>query len=493
MFEWLKHFIIGFFMTSVTLIKGDTFQSGEVDYRDALPVNMYGVIHQVLGAAGYMYQLAGLTEFAIGQGIDRGGVWCSAEGFEGHYRVSGSSFIVIDELGNSTILGSVGGSEQCPMTFSFNNVILVADKKLYYYNPTDGFRQIESKTGSIVGDPIDCLFIANFIMLTDGTRIYHSQISTDLTPENEELFPFENEAVAEFEPDVTYGIEKNEDNELVVFGQFSTEHFIFNGAEFGFAFTPLDRKASKLGVSGTKSMDELEGVWYTVGRREESAPSCYIYVGGSGQRIASREIEQVLKKYTDNELSTTTVDCMTIDKINLVFYHFPNETYLFNQTLSESLGADSAWSIVKTGVQADNYRARNFVRDPRIGKWLVGDKSNTNIGIFDENIATQYEEIAEWILFTPFLKLESMSIDKIEIETIPGIVNDIEDATVFVSRTDDGRTNGKEWSKLYGDQWDYTERFYIRRFGYVRNWVGLKFRGASRNRMAFGLLNVEAS
>ena len=240
-------------------------------------------------------------------------------------------------------------------------------------------------------------------------------------------------------------------------------------------------------------MDELESVWYTVGRREESAPSCYAYMGGTGNRIASREIEQVLKEYTDDELSTTTVDCIVIDKIKLVFYHFPRSTYLFNATIAETQGLDGAWSIIKSGVKNDNYRARNFVRDPRIGKWIAGDKSRSNIGIFDETVSTQYGDIAEWMLFTPFLKAESLSIDKIEIETIPGIVGDIQDATVFISRTGNGRAYGQEWTQLYGDKWDYDQRFYVRRLGYVRNWVGFKLRGASRNRMAFGLMDLGAS
>jgi len=472
-------------MVAVTLIKGDKFDPSQVDYRDALAVNMYGVPDNVLNSAGYMYQMPGLTLHATGSGIDRGGIWCSAEGLEGHYRVSGTDLIVIDEYGLITVLGTVPGTGQCPMTFSFNNVILVAEKKLYYYNPTDGFRQITD--GGNVGNPIDVIFVANFIVLTDGSRIYHSQIL------NEESFPIENEAVAEFEPDSTKALKKNEDNELVAFGQFSTEHFIFNAAPTGFAFQPLDRKASKLGVSGVKSMDELESVWYTVGRREESAPSCYAYMGGTGKRIASREIEQVLKEYTDDELSTTTVECIVIDKIKLVFYHFPRSTYLYNATIAETQGLDNAWSIVKTGTRDDNYRARNFVRDPRIGKWIAGDKGRSNIGIFDESVSTQYGDIAEWLLFTPFLKAEALSIDKIEIETIPGIVGDIQDATVFISRTGNGRTYGQEWTQLYGDRWEYDQRFYVRRLGYVRNWVGFKFRGASRNRMAFGLMDLGAS
>ncbi|MEH6451187.1 MAG: packaged DNA stabilization protein [Oleispira sp.] len=472
-------------MPAVNLIKGDSLDASGVDYRDSIPVNMYGVLRNTLGSAGYMYQMPGLASFGEASGIDRGGLWVSTPSFEGHYRVSGNDLVSIGAGGSKTVLGTVPGNEQVPMDFTFNNVILVADKKLYYYNPTDGFRQITD--GGNVVNPISVVFVAQFVVLTDGERIYHSQIL------NEENFPLENEAVAEFSPDKTLSLKKNDDNELVVFGEFSIEHFVFNGAPSGFAFTPLDRKASKLGVSGTLSLDELEAKWYLVGRREETAPSCYMYSSGTGKKIASREIEQVLEGYTDDQLSTTTIDGITLDKVGLVFYHFPNETYLFNVTLAESQGVDNAWSLVKTGVNNTNYRARSFVRDPRIGEWIIGDKTDSSLGIFDKTVSTQYDEIAEWLLFTPFLNLETLSIDQLEIETIPGIVHDIEDATVFVSRTENGRTYGQEWTQLYGDQWQYSQRFYIRRFGYVRHWMGFKFRGASRNRMAFGLLNVEVS
>ncbi len=491
-------------MPAISLIRGSGMDQDGVDYRDKIPVNMYGVLRPELGSIGYLYQMPGLTSYTSGEGLDRGGMWVSTPSFEGHYRVSGNSFIVIDGNGAITVLGTVPGLEQVPMDFTFNNVIMVADKKLFYYNPTDGFREILSGIfeeiindipvliNSQVGNPISITFVAQFVVLTDGERIYHSQIL------NEEIFPAglvppANEAVAEFSPDKTLALKKNEDNELVVFGEFSIEHFVFNAAPEGFAFTPLDRKATKQGISGVLSVDELEAKWYIVGRREETAPSCYAYSAGTAQKIASREIEKVLEGFTDDELATTTIDGITLDKVALVFYHFPGVTYLFNATLAESQGVDNAWSLVKTGKADADYRARNFVRDPRIGEWIVGDKTDSNIGIFDKKVATQYDEIAEWLLFTPFLKLESLSIDQLEIETIPGIVNSVEDATVFVSRSENGRTYGQEWTQLYGDRWDYNRRFYIRRFGYVRDWMGFKFRGASRNRMAFGLLNIEAS
>lgn len=46
----------------VTLIKGDK-KDENTDYRDALPVNVSGVMRPILGAKGYMLQQPGITEY----------------------------------------------------------------------------------------------------------------------------------------------------------------------------------------------------------------------------------------------------------------------------------------------------------------------------------------------------------------------------------------------------------------------------------------------
>ena len=55
---------------SVTLIKGDSTDSN-TDYRDALPVNITGVVRPILGAQGYMLSHSGLSLHGTGIGTDR--------------------------------------------------------------------------------------------------------------------------------------------------------------------------------------------------------------------------------------------------------------------------------------------------------------------------------------------------------------------------------------------------------------------------------------
>jgi hypothetical protein len=154
------------------------------------------------------------------------------------------------------------------------------------------------------------------------------------------------------------------------------------------------------------------------------------------------------------------------------------------------MGVDNAWSVLKTDVAGDaEYRAINGIFDARKSQWLYGDKLNSNIGFLDNSVFTHYGETVEWLLYTAFMNLEGGSIDEIEIETIPGNTT-FDDATVAFSMTVDGQTYSKEWWAMYGEPLEYGKRFFIRRLGYVRDWTGFKFRGATKSRMSFAMCKV---
>jgi len=482
-------------MAAVTLIQGDKMDAGKVDYRDALAVNMYAIPKPILGAQGYMQQIQGLTSFGTSSDVSNGGIWCSAQGFEGHYRVQGVDFVSVSSTGEVTVLGNVGGVGQAELWFSFDNIAIVRGLGLYYYNPTDGFRQITDNPaiGSVVGKPVSGCYVSSIMFLTDGERIYHSQFDEFAGVDKEEVWLVDAESVAEFVADYTYALRQAENDELIVFGSRSIEHFYLTGAS-GFAFSPLNQKSSRLGVVGTHSMALSKGSWYLVGRDQESAPSVYMYRSGSYQKVASRDIEKTLSTYTDDQLETIVVDSIVQDDIEMIIFHLPDTTLLFNPTIAGMAGKNLSWSKLKTDTTGDKpYRAKDFVQDPRVNQFIVGDRLDGTLGIFDNTESTHYGNMAEWLLFSPFVMAESLSINRIEIETIAGIVGDVEDATVFLSTTQNGRTYGHEYSMNYGDRYNYGQRFVARALGYVRDWVGFKFRGISRNRMAFGLFDVDAS
>jgi len=461
----------------ITLIKGDKV-GVETDYRDYLPENMLAIERPMFGAKGYMLQSPGLSLLGNGIGIDRGGIW--NERFNNHYRVSAGSFISVDSSGVSVTLGAVAGSQTASLPYSFNSQGIITDNRFWLYSPSGGFNEVVDPD---LGDPIDGVWIDGYYCLTDGEFIYHTDINDESS-----IDPLKF-ATAEFMPDKSLGCGKTQDNKWIVFGRYTTEYFV-NTAQENFAFARVPTRAVKIGIVGTHAKAEMNDRWYLLGGRKEEGVGVHILGVGSAERVSTREVEKVIGQYTETQLQTAIVESRTEDAYAFVIVHLPTRTLIFNETIAKSVGIQYAWSILKTGVDSDPWRGVHGIFEPRIGKWVYGDKLDSNLGIYDDTVATQYGEIAEWTLHTPFLLLESQSIDRLDIETMPGHTGD-DDATVFISLTYDGLTFGKEWTELYGLPNDYSKRFIARRLGYVRDWVGIKLRGATRSRMAFGMATID--
>ncbi len=465
-------------MTQVPLLKGDRVESA--DYRDALLVNMVAVKRDIKGANGYIINHQGLTKLGTGVGIDRGGVW--NEKLLAHFRVSGNDFVRVESNGLTQSLGSTPGIYQASFAQSFNTQAIVADGRYYLYDDNNGLREI---TGDSVGDPIDITWIDGYYFFTDGDNLYHTDIN------DESVIDPLNFATSEFSPDPTLGVAKTQDNQVAAFNRYSTEWFI-NQASENFAFRRVAGKAVKAGIVGTHCKCEMDGSFFILGGRKEESPSIHMLSPGRIDSVSTREVDRVIEKYNENELAVSVLESRVSKRDMFIIVRLPNDTLLYNHTIAKAFGLEQAWTILKTGVNADPWRAVNGVFDPRIegkGAWVYGDKLDNTIGFLDENVSTVYSEKQEFLFYSPFLAIDGASIDEIEIQTIPGFTD--ENATVSFSRTENGMTYGLEYFELYSSKQDYHQRYILRRLGYVRDFVGFKFRAVTSARMAFSGMDVQ--
>lgn len=464
---------------SVTLIKGDKIGI-ETDYRDALPVNMYAVKRDILGAKGYMIGYPGLTKLADGKGVDRGANY--NERFDDQYRVSGNKLISVAADGTVAELGTIPGTKQARLIdfYSFNTQGIIADGNFYLYSPGGGFQHVVDPD---VGAPIDGVWVDNYYFMTDGEYLFHTEL-TDETSIDPLMF-----ATAEFSPDPSLGLAKTQDNKVMVFGRYSLEYFV-NVATANFAFQRVATRGQKIGIVATHAKCESGGKFYITGGYRDGAVSVYAIGIGSAEKVSTREVDKILAQYTEPELYDMRMESRTENDVTFILVHLPEHTLCFNESIAIEFGVETAWSLLKSGTGDTVYRGINGILDARSGKWVYGDKFDTKIGLLDNEVSTQYDAITEWILFTPFVNLESFSIDELEIETIPGHTI-TEDATVAVSVTYDGVIwpGGEHWMQ-YGAPGDYGQRFILRRLGVCNNWMGFRFRGVSTSRMAFALMRL---
>jgi hypothetical protein len=249
----------------VPIISGDKVDgAGQVDYRDALPVNFTAVSRETLGSPGYLLSHSGLTEFATGEGKDRGGNW--NERLKKHLRISGERLIEVNADGTTDVIGTVTGSDTATMSaYSFNTQAIVADGQYYLYDGTT----FEKVNDPDVGSPIDVCWIDFYYFFTDGERLYHTDLVEDPNNPGQKI-PVESSispqtfATAEFSPDPTLGVAKTSDNLVAVFNRYTTEWFI-DRAQDNFAFSRLQQRSVKCGIVGTHCKVEMEGRFYVLG------------------------------------------------------------------------------------------------------------------------------------------------------------------------------------------------------------------------------------
>ena len=466
-------------VVNLPIIKGDKTVDN-ADYRDALPVNFTAIERQILGATGYLISHDGLTLLGNGLGVDRAGYWNERQ--EIHFRVSGESLISVGPTGTVTLLGSIPGSDRASMIHSFNSQMIIADGKAWLYNGT-----LTQITDSDLGNPIDGTWVDNYYFFTDGEFLYH----TDITDETS-IDPLKF-ATSEFSPDPTLAVDRTSGNQVIVFDRYSTSWFE-NRATEQFAFRRIANKFVKCGIVGTHCETELEGNFYVIGGGREEDVSIHQISAGAYQSIATREVTKILATYTESDLSKAVLETRVKENTRILIAQLPRHTLEYSATIARKLGVEYAWTIVKSDIVGDTkWRGVNGVYDPRISKWIYGDNQNSNIGILDGDVATQYGEQVESIFYSPLVIMETMSIDEIEIDTIPGHQFNADDVTCGVSLTYNGLTYGTEYFALYGQQTVYGTRFIERALGYVPEFVGIKVRTVSKERVAFTMIKLTYS
>lgn len=456
-----------------SIIKGDKIS--DADYRDTLPVNLHAVIRQVRNATGYLKTNPGITLLGSTPGTERGGFW--SERFEKHYRVCGTELVEIAADGSYTSIGEISGSDQVTFAQSYNNLVIVADGKAWYYNETDGLVQ---NTDSLIGEPVSVTWCDGYFMFTDGEYLYHTEISDETT------FVETQYATAEFMPDVTVAVAKNQMNQVMAFGRYSTEYFYDAGNE-DFAFTRIPAKAVKSGIVGPKCFTELEGTFFTLGGGKYEAISVYASVSGDTSKIATREVDKIIAEYTEEDLKTSSMESRTYHGVSYIHVNLPQHTLLYNHTIAKAMGVQYAWSLMKTSLTTDEgWLGLNGVFDPRLGKFVYGDRFNNRVGYLDDSVSTLYGDEIDFDFYSPLIPTNGMAVDQIELETIPGYTDD--DTRIGVSVTEDGTIYTQEYWQLYSGLNTRNQRFILRQLGTFNNFVGFRFRGVTSARMAFGAM-----
>jgi hypothetical protein len=457
----------------IPLLSG-IYADSVADFVESYPINREPVVMSTGLSEGYLRVAPGITGIGTGPGADRGAInWNGA-----CYRVMGTKLISVAEDGAYVELGDVGSGDQCSLDYSFVNLIIASGTRLYYWNPTDGLRQV---TDPDLGIVIDAIWIDGYTMTTDGESLVVTELNDPMAVD-----PLKYGS-SEEDPDPVLGLFRIR-GEVYALNRNTIEVFNNVGGS-GFPFARNSGAQIPYGCVGTHAKALFVQTFAFVGSARNEALGVYLAGAGDASKLSTRQIDKLLAALTDEEQAAITMESRVDDDEQRLLVHLPDKTLVFFATASRR-SEQKIWAIYSSGVAANQaYRGRNGALT--YGRWIVGD-ADGNIGMIDGTVPTHYGEVTGWRFDIALLFNEAGRgiVNSLTLTGLPGRALPGADPRLFLSYTIDGVTWGQEYAIASGTlgqrnkilQWRKPRRF--------DSWIGARFRGADNGMAPFARLDA---
>lgn len=445
----------------IPIISG-IFSNGDPDLRTSYPVNMEPILNASGISDGYLRTAHGMEQQGLGPGVCRGGIeWNGV-----CYRVMGTEFGSVSS-GVFSPIGNVGGGGTVTMDYGFDHLVIASGGNLFLYDGAN----LAQNTDADLGEALDVVWIDGYYITTDGEFI----VSTDLTD------PFSINPLkygsSEEDADLVLAVKKI-GSELYAINRHTIEAFTNVGGG-GFPFQVIDGTQSFRGAVGTHAVTEYAGGLVFVGNGRNEAPGVYQLASGSDAAISTSEIERILSKYTDAQLSSVVCETRLTERRLLLYIHLPDQSLIYDAEGSAALGRP-IWFILKS--EGSSYRARHFVWCE--GAWSVCDTQTPAIGRLSEDTSSHWGSEALWEFSTPvsFNEARGMQCHELTLTGLTGVSAD--PASVGMEYTEDGRTYSQRRNVTLGGLGARSAPIKWTRVGYFQRRVAFRFSGDSNARFA---------
>ena len=459
-------------------ILNGVFTDTAPDFRQSYPVNMVPVALRNGISNGYLRPGDGVVQYATGPGIDRGGIEWQGD----CYRVMGTKLVEVSSTGSVTVLGDVGGptTDLVTFTYSFDRLAIASGGRLYYYSSSLGLIQV---TDPDLGTVLDVVWVDGYFMTTDGEFLVVTEL-TDPTQVNPLKY-----GSSEIDPDPIVALIKIR-NEIYAINSNTIEVFDNVGGDF-FPFNRVDGAQVQKGAIGTHACCEFMQRVAMVGSGRGEAPSVYLAANATTEKIATREIDQILEGYTEAVLSQILVESRVEKDHTFLYIHLPDKTLVFDGMTSAALQQPVWFVLTSTTVGFAQYRIRNFVWV--YDKWIVGDPQSSNLGTISESISSHWGQIVRWEFGTTIVYNESLGavFHQMELVSLTGSVALGLDPTISTSYSVDGKIYSQDRFIKVGTIGSPAKRLVWFQQGFMRNWRIQRFRGTSDAHISVARLEAQ--
>lgn len=445
------------------------------DFRTSYPRNMIPVPKSQGISEGYLRPAEGIEEIGVGPGIDRGAIpWNGVT-----YRVMGDKFGSVNSDGNFSEIGTIAGTGQVQMDYSFDRIAIVAGGRLYYYDGTSLSRVTDEDLGSV----IDVVFIDGYFMLTDGESLIQSELNDPA-----EFNPLKYGS-SEADPDPVVAVTKLR-NELYAINRYSVEQFN-NVSGSLFAFQRNDGAFMERGCVGTNAHAVYMDALAFLGGARNEPPAVWLGLNGSTTKLSTQEIDTLLLEYTDAQLAAVIVEVRKSKSHDWLYVHLPDRTLVYDGSASQAVQQPVWFELSSAIVGRGIYRARNFVWC--YDQWQCADPTSNKLGTVTLDVSTHYGQVVGWEFSTSIVYNASLGaiFHQLELVSLPGRVALGADPVVWTSYSIDGENWSMERPCKVGRQGDRLRRITWLREGAMRNWRIQKFRGTSDAHLSVARLEAQ--
>jgi hypothetical protein len=457
-------------MPQIPILSGFTTDENS-DFRTEYPRNMVPVPKQQGISNGYLRPAEGIVSWATGQGIDRGAIRWNDQ----CYRVSGSKLVTVGSAGTVTTLADVGGvSSQVSLDYSFDRLGILSDGNFYYWDGSTLTQVTDPDLGTI----IDFIWIAGYFMGVDADSIIVTEL-TDPTAINSLKY-----GSSELDPDPIKGITEIR-NEPIILNRYTIETFQqLSNPGTGFPYIRIEGAQITKGVVGTHAFEVISDTVFFVGGGRGESNSVWAGVNGSAQKIATREIDQLLNEYTDEQLAAIVCESYVHESFNQFHIRLPDRTVVYDLNASQVVG-QPVWFVLDSSYEGfSQHLCSNRVWCHE--KWIVGHPTGSGIGYLSERVGTQWGSHVGWEFKTGIVYAGSQNalIHELELVSLTGRAALGDNPTIGTQSSNDGTT----WSQLEyidaGVQGDRTARLQWYSQGLVENWRVQRFVGTTKARLS---------
>lgn len=453
------------------------YASPQADFRTSYPRNLMPIPKDQGISSGYLRPCSGLVQSGVGAGADRGAIRWNNK----CYRIMGSQFCLIDSSGAITQLGDVGNDGLIArISRSFERLMIVSAGQLFYFDGSS----VTKVTDTDLGVPIDGLWADGYYLTTDGISIVVTELNDPYA-----IDPLKYGS-SEADPDPIIGLEKYK-REIYAVNRYTIEVLNNVGGE-GFPYQRVDGAMMEKGAIGSRCKCVFMDAIAFVGGALNESIAIHIGKNGTTEKLSTREIDQILKSYTEDQISRCLLESRSDDNNKFLYLHLPDQTLVYDGAASKVLG-EPAWHTVDSGnLDKSQYRARSFVWC--YDKWLCGDPTeNFTYGYLTDAVSDHYGALIGWDFGTPIVYNlgKGALFHRLELVALNGRVALGKTPTIWTSYSSDGKTWSQEKPCKLGKIGDRDKLVVWLQQGSMQNMRIQKFRGDSDAFISFARLEAE--